>query len=280
MNAIPNDAATVILLRPCADRGIKDIEVLLVLRNQKSRFVPGYHVFPGGGLDPEDYGSGIERFIRGIDRKQAARILTDMSVPDKALGAWVAGIRETFEEVGVLIARTKDGAPVAIGTKAERQRYGRYRQAINKGEMKFAQMLEAEDIVLPGDGLHYFSHWITPEIFPLRYDVRFFVTEFPAAQSVAHDGEELTDHVWLRPSVALADYEAGKLGMILPQIMTLVELSRFHTAADVIASVKHRNIPAHLTKIEHIDGKNVEVMPDGTVFENRPPVYSWPDETR
>jgi len=280
MNATPNDAATVILLRPCADRDIKDIEVLLVLRNRKSRFVPGYHVFPGGGIDAEDYAPGVERFIRGIDRQQAARILSDMSVPDKALGAWVAGIRETFEEVGVLIARTKDGSPVSIGTKEERQRYGRYRQAINKGEMKFARMLEAENIFLPGDCLHYFSHWITPEFLPLRYDVRFFVTEFPAGQSVAHDGEELTDHVWLRPSIALADYKAGKLGMILPQIMTLVELSRFQTAAEAIASVRHRNIPAHLTKIQQIDGKDVEVMPDGAVFENRPPVYSWPDEKR
>jgi hypothetical protein len=78
MNTIPADAATVMLLRPCQDAGIKDIEVLLVLRNRKSSFVPGYHVFPGGVLDPEDYDSGIDRFIRGIGRKQAAQILTDM----------------------------------------------------------------------------------------------------------------------------------------------------------------------------------------------------------
>jgi len=112
MNTIPAEAATVILLRPCPDEGVQDIEVLLVRRNRKSSFVPGYHVFPGGSLDPEDYQPGIEHFIRGIDRKQAARILPDMSHPEKALGAWVAGIRETFEEVGLLMARKKDGTPV------------------------------------------------------------------------------------------------------------------------------------------------------------------------
>ncbi|MHB8137165.1 MAG: NUDIX hydrolase [Smithellaceae bacterium] len=280
MNTIPNDAATVMLLRPCQDKSVKDIEVLLVLRNQQSSFVPGYHVFPGGSIDPEDYQPGVERFIRGIDRKNAARILADMSHPEKALGAWVAGIRETFEEVGMLIARKKDGTPVTIRTPEEHQRFDGYRRLLNNGKMKFFQMLESEDIFLPGDCLHYFSHWITPEVFPLRYDVRFFVTEAPVEQLVAHDGIELTDHVWLRPSAALADYEAGKLGMVLPQIMTLSELSRFRTIAEAIASASDCDIPAHLTKIVHIDGKDVEVMPNGEIFEIRPPVYSWPDEKK
>ncbi|PKN86641.1 MAG: hypothetical protein CVU51_06855 [Deltaproteobacteria bacterium HGW-Deltaproteobacteria-1] len=278
MNNMPADASTVLLLRPCGEKSIQDIEVLLVLRNRQSSFVPGYYVFPGGCLDPEDYQPGVERFVRGIDTQQAAQFLPDMSSPEKALGTWVAGIRETFEEVGILIARKKDGTPVTIGTREERQRFDRYRQLLNKGEMKFLQMLEEENILLSGDRLHYFSHWITPEFLPLRYDVRFFVTEVPAEQSVVHDGVELTDHAWMRPAVALANYEAGKLGMVLPQIITLEELSRFKTVEDVIVSARERHVPATLTKIVRIDGKDVEVMPDGTLFQNRPPVYSWPDE--
>ena len=273
MNTIPADAATVILLRPCLEKGLKDIEVLLVRRNRKSSFVPGYHVFPGGNLDPEDYQRGIEHFIRGIDRKQAARILPDMSQPEKALGAWVAAIRETFEEVGLLTARKKDGTPVNIGTREECRRFEDYRRSLNKGEIKFSQMLEAEDLFLSGDDLHYFSHWITPEFLPLRYDVRFFLAEAPEGQLVAHDGVELTGHVWSRPSVALKDYEAGKIGMVLPQIITLEELSRFKTVEEAIAEARNRHVPATLTKIVNIGGRDVEVMPDGTVFENRPPVY-------
>lgn len=278
MNTTAADAATVMLLRPCQEVGVKDIEVLLVLRNSKSSFVPGYHVFPGGSIDPEDYEPGIERFISGINRNKASQILTDMSHTEKALGAWIAGIRETFEEVGMLIARKMDGSPVTIRSREESLRFSRYRQALIRGEIKFSQMLEAEDLVLPLDCLHYFSRWITPELFPLRYDVRFFVTKAPAGQTVICDGVELTDHIWLRSSVALKDYETGKIGMVLPQIMTLGELSRFKTVEEVIASMKERNIPATLTKIKNIDGRDVEVMPDGTVFEIRPPVYPWPDE--
>jgi 8-oxo-dGTP pyrophosphatase MutT (NUDIX family) len=280
MYATPTDAATVMLLRPCPNEAVKDIEVLMVLRNRRSRFVPGYHVYPGGILDPEDYEPGIERFCRGIERKGASEILPNMSSPEKALGAWVAGIRETFEEVGMLIALRQDGSPVTIQTEEERKQFCGYRRALNKGEMKFIQMLEIEELFLPLDRLHYFSHWITPEPLPLRYDVRFFLAEAPSAQAAFHDGVELTEHLWLTPSRALEEYEKGKIGMVLPQIMTLEDISRFKTVEDAVASAKARRVPANLTKIKRIKDEDVEVMPDGTVFDRRPPVYSWPDKSR
>ncbi len=278
MYAAPTDAATVMLLRPCRNADVKDIEVLLVLRHRRSRFVPGYHVYPGGVVDPEDFEPGIERFCRGIDREQASDILPDMSRPEKALGAWVAGIRETFEEVGMLIAQKKDGSRITIRTEEEKKRFCGYRRALNKGEIKFAQVLEKEDLVLPLDRLDYFSHWITPEPLPLRYDVRFFLAEAPTEQVVIHDGVELTEHVWLTPSKALEAYEKGKIGMVLPQIMTLVDISRFHTVEAAVAAAKALRVPAILTKINRINGEDVEVMPNGTVFDGRLPVYSWPDE--
>jgi 8-oxo-dGTP pyrophosphatase MutT (NUDIX family) len=278
MYAAPTDAATVMLLRPCRNADVKDIEVLLVLRHRRSRFVPGYHVYPGGVVDPEDFEPGIERFCRGIDREQASDILPDMSRPEKALGAWVAGIRETFEEVGMLIAQKKDGSRITIRTEEEKKRFCGYRRALNKGEIKFAQVLEKEDLVLPLDRLDYFSHWITPEPLPLRYDVRFFLAEAPTEQVVIHDGVELTEHVWLTPSKALEAYEKGKIGMVLPQIMTLVDISRFHTVEAAVAAAKALRVPAILTKISRMNGEDVEVMPNGTVFDGRLPVYSWPDE--
>jgi hypothetical protein len=62
--------------------------------------------------------------------------------------------------------------------------------------------------------------------------------------------------------------------------MTLAELSRFQTVAETIAASGQRNIAANLTRIRHIDGQDVEVMPDGTFWEIRPPVYSCPDRKK
>jgi hypothetical protein len=80
--------------------------------------------------------------------------------------------------------------------------------------------------------------------------------------------------------VALADYEKGKIGMVLPQIITLEELSRFKMVEEVIVSARERHVPTILTKIVQLDGRDVEVMPDGSVFENRPPVYPQTDHKK
>jgi len=275
MYAAPTDAATVMLLR---HQQKKDIEVLMVLRHRKSRFVPGYYVYPGGILDVEDFHTIIDDYIEGIDREQAADIMHDMSQPEKAIGAWVAGIRETFEEVGILLAQHRDGSPLIIRSAEERSRFFDYRLALNRGEIKFHQLLARENLILSLQSLYYFSHWITPESLPLRYDVRFFVAEIPRGQSVVHDGIELTGHRWLKPVQALADYEEGKMGMVLPQLMTLRDVSRFRTIDEVIAAARQRKITATLTKIVRMDGNDVEVMPDGTLFGARLPVYSWPQK--
>jgi len=278
MNVIPVDAATVILLRPCPGEGEEGIEVLLVLRNRKSSFVPGYYVYPGGVIDAEDYGPDIERFVQGLDREKAALLIGDMPQADKALGVWVAAVRETFEEAGLLLARRRDGSHLVMTTEEERNRFGRYRQSLVKKEIAFSSILETEELVLHSEDLFYFSHWITPEPLPRRYDVRFFMAVQPTGQSVSHDGVELTSHFWIRPAEALRQYDEGKIGMVLPQIMTLRELGRFRTVEEALQCAKKKHVEATRTKMAHLEGRYVEVMPDGEVFHHRPPVYSWPDE--
>ena len=43
------------------------------------------------------------------------------------------------------------------------------------GEVRFLDACRAEGLRLATDRVHYFSHWITPEPAPKRYDTRFFV---------------------------------------------------------------------------------------------------------
>src|ERR1700679_1385019 len=64
----PRQAATVILLRG----GARTLEVLLVKRTEKAKFMGGVWVFPGGAVDEADPGSGGE-----AHRAAAARELTE-----------------------------------------------------------------------------------------------------------------------------------------------------------------------------------------------------------
>ena len=50
----------------------------------------------------------------GLSENDAQRILGNKHNADLALGHWVAGIRELFEEVGVLLCETRSGAPIEL----------------------------------------------------------------------------------------------------------------------------------------------------------------------
>ena len=115
MTAIPKDAATVILLRNCPDS--EGFEILMVLRHPKSVFVPNSYVFPGGMLEESDYSPGIERFCTGLTQQSAEAQLENLSSPEIALGTWVCGMRETFEEVGLLLAYRDGGKPVVFDSE-------------------------------------------------------------------------------------------------------------------------------------------------------------------
>jgi len=259
--ATPKDAATVMILRKNPDNGGTGMEVLMVRRHPRSLFVPNVHVFPGGCLDDDDCDPSLEAFCTALDHQKAYVIIGDIEPPEKALGTWIAGIRETFEEVGLMIAYEKDGSMVALGPPRS-EGFSIHRRFLTEGRVRLGKILKDENLTLATDRLFYFSHWVTPELSPLRYDVRFFVMEAPQNQEALHDGLELTDHIWISPQRALAEHEKDRFGMVLPTIMNLRELCRFETIEEVISSTKHKRIPRILTKLVLKGDRYVEVMPD------------------
>ena len=269
MAVTPKDAVTLILLRNAAAKG--NFEVLLVLRNPNSRFVPDSYVFPGGCLDEKDCAPGMEELCTGMDAHKAQALLADMSSPHKALGIWVAGIRETFEEVGLLFAYGRDNSLIFLDSEDMIRKFSAYRTRLQKSEITIGTILHNEELKFAADRLHYFSHWITPELLPLRYDVRFFVAEAPSHQIAVHDGMELTKHVWITPQQALEEFDRNRLNLVVPTLVTLEELSEYATIDDVIASTGDKDILPILTVMVEEEEDIVEYMEDGRAFRHMPP---------
>lgn len=239
----PKEAATVILLRSRKDQPAEGFEVLMVLRSQQSKFVPGSYVFPGGALADQDCSPEMEAMCRGIERSQAFDALKGIPSPAIALGTWVAGIRETFEEVGLLLAYQKDHRFPSFENETP-DRYHRYRVLLQQERLGFRDILMEEALTLATDRLHYFSHWITPWFLPIRYNVRFFVVEAPAGQQARHDGKELTDHTWITPQEALRRYHENCFEMVYPTLMTMQALLPYRTIDEVLRSTCGKNILA------------------------------------
>jgi 8-oxo-dGTP pyrophosphatase MutT (NUDIX family) len=203
----PQEAAAIILTRD----GPAGLEALLLQRHPKSRFSPGAFAFPGGRLEAVDSAPGVVARCRGLGRTEAARRLRDVQPPERAVGIWVAALRELFEEAGMLLAYGPDEWPVSAafleGVRAQRTR-------CREDSAAFGRLLVERDLTLATDRVAYWAHWITPEERPIRYDTRFFVAAAWADQVVEPDGLEMVAAQWIRPDDALVRHEAREL--VLP----------------------------------------------------------------
>ena len=164
-----------------------DLHVLIGRRRAGSEFVGGMIVFPGGAVDPEDHA------------EEARTTVPRAAVPDltegEAAGFLHAGLRETFEEVGLWVG---GGIPV------------------------------------DGSRFPHVGRWITPEGAPRRYDTHFFLARYQGGEAVA-DEIELTEVWWERPRDVLERVEAGALEAILPTLELLRALSGYRNVDDAFA---------------------------------------------
>lgn len=224
-------AATLVLAR---DGDAGRLEILLVKRGEAGDF-PGLHVFPGGLVDPADADARLVAASRR-DPQSADRLLA----ADSALPSFIAAVRESLEEVGVLLA---DGAHDSAQVRDWQQR-------LLAREFSFADLVARESLQLATDQLGYFSHWITPIGIPRRYDTRFLVARMPAGQPVQVDGREAISHDWLRPADALAANARGELRLIFPTIRNLEALAAFASVGELLTeSQRVRALPAMLPKM-------------------------------
>ena len=135
--------------------GGTQLQVRMVRRNLRSDFVGGAYVFPGGAVDPNDGGTEAEALCTGRSDAQASALL---GVGTGGLAYWVAVVRETFEEAGLLLAR-REGAPdLLVGDVEEEARFAADRKAVNRGTRRFLDLCRDERLLLSVGDIHYFAH--------------------------------------------------------------------------------------------------------------------------
>ena len=92
----------------------------------------------------------------------------------------------------------------------------------------------ADDLCLAVSELHYFSHWITPQVMSRRYSTRFFLAEIPEGQQASHCGGELTDSRWITAHDMLEAGRAGEAELHFPTIKTLESIARHKSLGELV----------------------------------------------
>ena len=226
-------AATVVLAREGAD----GIEVFMIQRPGRGDF-PNLHVFPGGKVDEADY---LPDLCAGLDDAAADRA---MGVAAGGLRYWVAAIRECFEECGVLFAAA--GGHLAIHDASSEERFSGYRAMLIDGRLDMAALCAREGLRLACGEMLYFSHWLTPEMAPRRFDTRFFVAVMPSRQTTLAHATETQNSCWITPAEAMRRCDAGAWQMIAPTITTLQMIDRYADCEALLGAVRDE---AHLPEL-------------------------------
>jgi len=110
---------------------------------------------------------------------------------------------------------------------------------------------EEAGISLHVDSLTAISHWTPPPEAPRRFTTWFFVAEAPPECAVEIDGEEIHEHMWIRPADALKRAETHAIELATPTWMTLTALTAFTTVADVLADAGRRTPLRYATRLAH-----------------------------
>ena len=185
----------------CVVRDRSGVEVLMVRRTLGASFMPGVWVFPGGAVDDED-----------------AHAPPSFGGNHEGSEWKVAALRELIEETGLwLTSGGTVSAPLAQDA---------------------FDAVEASGHTLDQDLLIYFSNWVTPEVFPIRFDTRFFLTVVDSDARAVVDGEELIDLAWITPVEALERDEEEDWAIPYPTRKTLHLLASESATSPLLARLR------------------------------------------
>jgi 8-oxo-dGTP pyrophosphatase MutT (NUDIX family) len=255
--AAPRPATTVLLLRPSQPGdAASPLEVFMVVRHHQIDSFSGALVFPGGKLEEADGDPSLRARCGGADK-----------IDDAELKFRVAGVREAFEECGVLLAR-KRGQRALIGAADLKGIEERWRAKLAKDEASIVDMVEAEDLEIATELMTPYAHWITPTFVPKRFDTWFFLAEAPEDQIALHDGSESTDSVWIGPQEAIEEAQAGKRTLVHATTKNLELLAEGKTVAGAISAATARKIVTVLPWVEVKEGKKFLHIPEGAGYRN------------
>ena len=199
-------AATIIVIREAAE----SYEIFMLKRTSKASFASGMFVFPGGRVDSDDHLHKYDPYRYGPSEGQAAQVA---ALGDEWRGFWIAAIRETFEEAGLLLAY-KDGGLISFDDEEVHAHYDAMRTPLHKNELSLLDICERESLQLAVDHVHFYNRFVTPLGRPRRFDTRFFIASAPENQRGRHDEKETVDSIWITPQEALERNKAGDFDLM------------------------------------------------------------------
>lgn len=205
------ESASLLLLskNPSSQKSNFNYDILVMKRSTGSKFMANAIVFPGGVIEKSDStGNWLDLYAKvGVpdDRLKALRssLNTDFIYQksseeekiERELSLRISAIRETFEEVGILLAKGQsDLKEDSTGTSSALTGFDvtYWQKEVQKHPSRFYDLCQTLQVVPDVFSLHGWSNWMTPTtVGKHRFDTIFYVASLNERPELAMDQKEV-----------------------------------------------------------------------------------------
>lgn len=205
---------------------------------------------------------------------------------DLDLAFRICAIRETFEEIGILLVRDANGNSKHSLNAEELSTWRRF---VHKNAENFRRLCEEIQMVPDVWSLYEWSNWLTPIRLNVqhptkpdpkrntrRFDTIFYVTmldQIPASDSYSEDDAEVVKAQWLNPFHALNSHYKATSWMAPPQIYEharLIRFSNFDAIRSFSASRQEFSLTRWLPVALHTADGLASILPGDSLYPTDP----------
>ncbi|XP_050682001.1 acyl-coenzyme A diphosphatase NUDT19 isoform X2 [Leptidea sinapis] len=222
-------------------------------RTLKATFSNGV-VFPGGITEVADASDNWLTLFKSFGYTQQdfesfskKNFITNLIFKDnpiqKHITLRITAIRETFEELGLLICSSyhKDNTGKGICTKVLPNVDTKYWQSkVSREPLEFLNLCKAYNCYPDIWSLHYWSNWLSPVFLPKRFDTAFFVAALEDKPEIVgvEDSQEVAKVEWSHPLDILKRNSKNELQLYPPQGYELHRFNYFTDVEEIITFAK------------------------------------------
>jgi len=213
--------------------------VLLIKRSAKAGgFFSSFHAFPGGVVEAADANPQWQSIF---DSQQQGGGVSLRQQDEESLDKRVGGLRELFEETGLLLARSKVTGTSSSASSSSVYEFQdievleRAREVIHKDANQFLPFFEKTSISPELRNVRPWSRWVTPPFEKKRFDTWFYVAAIDSLpRHLLADQKEIAATIWLSPEEALEAAQNRTIFLPPPTTYVLHELSHLKTISQVL----------------------------------------------
>uniref|UniRef100_A0A2M4BSA2 Putative nucleoside diphosphate-linked moiety x motif 19 n=2 Tax=Anopheles marajoara TaxID=58244 RepID=A0A2M4BSA2_9DIPT len=240
------ESASLLVLARTKPTTINDYnyKVLVFKRPEKSSFMPSSIVFPGGTFDKQDDSPAWIGLLK--DRGVSPEALANLSPAgvagsrphifctenpqelDRNLSLRLCALRESFEELGLLLVGDNGGANSGSAYSQFLTSFdiADWQRRIHDGEDSFVKLHSELGTVPDVCRLYEWSCWLTPTMFrKRRFATVFYLAVLNSLPEVCPEPHEVQEHCWETPATLLEAHRREELWLAPPQAYELTRLS-------------------------------------------------------